>query len=477
MMTNNSTLNQKSRAKSYVDTTAGIIHIYIPPSDSKQLHDQIVQESKLYGVLNSSNTNQLFKYLLSHDRNPYVHEWGHVLQTIHHPYLYLRSIREVLTINTLLGQIRDAEETELPLKLAFHEDYINSLIMNTNLFRLDLSEVPAIKLVQKRILTPGSRDISEIDLLEEDVSIFEFKVLKGEYSDGETYAQWLRSGPHYTIVFKLLSRLFDAKTAYHALPALVCAAYRTTYPVTAFASLLEFMLRWPEKFNSLSHSKQYYAVLIDALMVTEALSINSFVKPVKYKDQIAVDDSFEYVGPHSMDYYLEEETSHPLHPIALELWNLYRNKTLSADWFFEPFEYIKNDGNTVRNDFLNLQPPMMGVVYDSPDISPADYAYLLSPLYKGKFVHDYKKLGHDVEYAQYINHILTRKQIIWAISSNMQSRSPHVCIHKDCPYYATDLCKKFYNIPDRYKDCRFPKELNALTNRKLNTENKMLVKL
>jgi hypothetical protein len=395
------------------------------------------------------------------------------LQTIHHPYLYLRSLRENIIINTVIKQIEEDQEPELPLKIEIHKDYAETLIMNANLIRLDLSKLPTITMVEKKILTPGPRDISEIDLLEGDVSIFEFKVLTGEYSDGLAYAEWLRHGQHYTKVFKLLSRVLSPKTAYHALPALVHAAYKTTYPVSAFALLLGYMLESPERFSSFTHAKHYYVEILETLMMFGDLNI---VEPVGYKNKMAVDDKFEFVGGLSMEYYLKEEKFHPLRPMATELWSSYKRGILSDDWLFDPYEYIKKYGHCVRNDIINLQPPMMAVIYDSADISPDSYFYLVSPLYSKKLVPGSKKVGRNLEYGEYIHHLLARKQIIWALISNMFTRSPHLCIHEDCPYYSTDLCKKFYSIPDKYKDCRFPEWLRTYTKRKLNPVTNMLVK-
>jgi hypothetical protein len=455
----------------------GIIHLYIPPSDSKQLHDQIVEAARKQRqtARPDAYARVLFQHLLSldRDRNPYLHEWGHILQTIAHPYLYLRAIRGPIVINTILRDLRDCDEPALPLKLPLDEEFAVSLAMDDTMFRLGFEQAPLVtlELLEDRG-SQGRNDLCENHLLEDDVSIFEFKVTRGEYSDGEEYARWLRRGGHYTNVFKLLSRLLGVREAYHALPALVRAAYTSTYPVTSFASLLGHVLSSRHLFSSLDHSSVYYVRLIDWLLAATDIIVGL---PVDYK-KTAYEDEFEYLGRFAMEYYIEEQPSHPLQPMAAELWSRYRDQALSEDWLFEPFKYIMKDGKTVRNDFVNLQPPLTLCMYNSPGISPGDFLSVESPLYTDRYVPGSRELGQALGYSAYMLELTTMKNIVWALFSNSFARSSHICVHADCPYYPTDLCKKHLRVPDRFEDCSFPKDLQGYIGRKLDPRTNMLMR-
>jgi hypothetical protein len=225
-------------------------------------------------------------------------------------------------------------------------------------------------------------------------------------------------------------------------------------------------------FSSFEHSSVYYAHLSDWLLIATDINIGL---EVEYK-KTAYEDEFEYLGPHSMELYIEEVKAHPLQPMAAELWSRYRSKALSEDWLFEPFAYIMNDGHTVRSDFVNLQPPCVITIYNSPDILPGDWLYIQSPLYVDRYVPGSREMGRAVGYLAHVVGLTTMKNIIWALFSNQFAESSHICFHADCPYYHTDLCKKYPRVPDRFEDCSFPKDLQGFIRRKLDPKTDTLVR-
>lgn len=167
-----------------------------------------------------------------------MHEWGHILQCVYYPYLYLRSARELALIDKIGIDLRRSDEPLRAHSVHLQDDVLEELHLDSADFRFseaaELGFVVGSPTGEKR----GAQDISEIDLLEEANSFFEFSTISDPNATAADYERWLRSGAKYTRTYKLLARKFGSQFAYNMLPPLVAASYHTTYPVSAFAALL-----------------------------------------------------------------------------------------------------------------------------------------------------------------------------------------------------------------------------------------------
>src|SRR5262249_505079 len=92
--------------------------------------------------------------------------------------------------------------------------------------------------------------LSEKDLIEEDATIFQYRVEVGGRGSGQSYRRWLAESSHYSSVFSFLSQYMSDDEAFELLPPFVRASFWTTRPLESFAALLgTALLTGPDFFR------------------------------------------------------------------------------------------------------------------------------------------------------------------------------------------------------------------------------------
>jgi hypothetical protein len=319
------------------------------------------------------------KLLLGHyalvDSTTFVHEWGHILQNVYYPYLYLRSVRESRLIDSLLADIQSDASQKLPASFNVTDEVNECFHLDRSNFRFTIADTGEVSLQPPTGTRRHRFDICEVDLIEEANSIFEFRVDSGEAGTGEKYHEWLKVGPKYTRVFRFLSRVFGREGAFNTLQPLVAASYHTTYPVTSFAMLVEYARK------NLDAEESSPAWLENDLIEAIRNTLSNEGEIVKLK-QLPTDDSHSYIDDRSMATYLAESEHHPLHRLASRVWE--QSSLLNRDWLYEPHHHIRDKGHRVREEVKDLEPPFSWLVYDSTEVNLGSSMMLLSPLYRDK---------------------------------------------------------------------------------------------
>src|SRR5208283_1638644 len=91
--------------KSYVVPSMGLLMASVPRAD--QTTHKIIVENALEKGDESKYEKALLTHYSTQRSTTYVHEWGHVIQNVMYPYLYIRSIRELGVIETLLLELQE----------------------------------------------------------------------------------------------------------------------------------------------------------------------------------------------------------------------------------------------------------------------------------------------------------------------------------------------------------------------------------
>lgn len=115
----------------------------------------------------------------------------------------------------------------------------------TTLYRLGGSREAGVSIDPCDPRDRRGNDLSESDLIEEDASIFQYKVEIGADGTGQGYARWLHEKHRYTMVFKFLSRLLGPENAYTALPPLVRADFARLRDDDVSVTLMSMRNRCP----------------------------------------------------------------------------------------------------------------------------------------------------------------------------------------------------------------------------------------
>lgn len=195
--------------KSYLIPSIGLLMLKVQRAEQKT-HDKIVKYAS------SSHTKykqMLLRHYATLPGTTYLHEWGHILQSVYYPYLYLRNVRELGLIDTLLREFQMDTEPQIKTEWSLSEDFRTSFILDAFLYRVTSKEDGGLTVGPATSSRQVRRDFCEVDLIEEANSIFEFKVTIEDYGDGEQYHDWLKQGAKYTTIFRLLSKIFGRRDA------------------------------------------------------------------------------------------------------------------------------------------------------------------------------------------------------------------------------------------------------------------------
>jgi hypothetical protein len=444
------------------------------PRAAPEDHRILVENGSVNGD-HSAYCKALVNHYVGLGSSTYIHEWGHILQAVYYPYLYLRCVRDLGLIDLLISDVQRDSTPSIPTKLRFSREVFESLTMDITRFRLSIENNHTVRLGPCQGPTIRT-DICEVDLLEEANSIFEYKVETSEYGTGEAYHNWLKAGSKgYTRVFHLLSRLLGREAAYHLLPPIVAASYRTTYPVSAFASLLESVLRDKRDFSVL-RGAQLEAELTDSLCVA---ALRDSIEPPKLR-QLPTDDQFAFISERVMRQYIQESDHHPLQRLAQRVWT---TDVPGRGWIYYPHEFVRGYGHSVRPEINDFEPPFMWLIYDSDEVPLSAAIFVLSKLYREQKVSPKVDPEGNTNYFTYINMLLFRRALAQGLFRDPNTPRPSYCHHEGCHYFNSGLCSDFLRIPDVASNCQFPyyllhsikrrysPELNSLERSETNARN------
>jgi hypothetical protein len=447
----------------------GLLMASVPKADSTT-HNIIVENASLQGD-RSLYSKTLLQHYSSLRSTTYIHEWGHILQNVTYPYLYLRSVRELGFIDTLLARFQKDERPAIPTSWMLSRDAYESMTMDVTLFRFMIAEDGTVSLGAPAAGPRGRNDISEVDLIEEANAIFEFKVETDDYGSGEGYHDWLKKGTKgYTRVYRLLSRLLGRQDAYDLLPALVYAAYHTTYPVTAFASLLHHILQYRSAVDT-TNPAAAAAYLVDRLSFTPGIN----PEEIPELRRLATDDPWAFVGNRAMRRYIEQSEHHPLNILARRVW--IDGPARDREWLYHPHRFIRRYGHSLRDEISDLQPPFIWLVYDSEEVPLSAALFLLSDLYRGRKVSVKVDPEGQTEFATYLDMILFRRILIQGLTRNAKDSRRIYCHHEDCDYFNSGLCDEYIRIPDLASNCNFPTYILHTMKRRYSKQSNLLERI
>lgn len=160
--------------------------------------------------------------------------------------------------------------------------------------------------------------------------------------------------------------------------------------------------------------------------------------------QLPTDDAFAYVGHKAMKQYLEQSQNHPLNCLASLVWT--DSSSPKRQWIYHPHVYIKNNGNTVRNDVLDLQPPFSWLVYDSNDVPIDASIMILSEPYRNAKAPIEVDPSGETDFPTYIDMLHTRRILVQGLF-RIFPISKQYCHHAECEYYESGLCNGYLRIP------------------------------
>ena len=342
---------------SYADTTVGTIAFNIQPPATLPRED-LKHFLDLAASGEDEQSREEFLHAvttwLGSDFWPlYVHERCHIIQACLYPALFLRGVRELIFIAMVFKALRDDDREQVPIKGSLPHDAYFPLLQSVYPYRV-IEEGTRLHLTDGGAKVITRYDITENHLLEEDASIFQFKVEVGGAGDGASYRAWLRRRGSYSSIFRLLVRWFgDDDKAYFSLPPLVRGAFITTWPVTTFISLVDWTIRNSGPAGRPNEEGSYFEDLLDVLrrVLPEGFSGNLF--------DSGSNDQHELFGLVDWKELAKTSSVHPLSSLAVSAIPPTAASLTFPDWFWEPYRVLAVAGHSSMYALPEYEPPAM----------------------------------------------------------------------------------------------------------------------
>ncbi|GAA4605243.1 hypothetical protein BJY16_005311 [Actinoplanes octamycinicus] len=375
-------------------------------------------------------------------RSLLAHEWAHVLQVASYPYLFLRAARHGRVMIGISVALEAAPgEYPIPLPFRLDEQWSTSSVLSQLPVRVEITEDGvAIEPVDPGLIARGV--VTELDLLEEDAQIFQYRAEIGARGNGRSYRRWSRERPRYERLFLLCARHLGTEPAYRALPVFVRLAFRTTRPLRAFFTCLAVVLKYgPDDLTGWDTLPTLESILQDQLVAEFGLLAADAVS----MDHPEVADVEGVLPPDALAVLRRRGRQLP----ASVLTGMEIEDGVVSEFLTEPWRFLPRGGNPTPAA-LRLMPPLLVVELVGADFPVGSTVLALSPELRGSS-------PIDVPGASYLDWTpeIYRTRSVWkAVAAG--ARGPHPrCPHTACRVHRTGLCHGWFPFPADFEDCRF----------------------
>jgi len=471
---------------SYVDTTTGFLFFNLDAEFSEEERAYISSQGTNWDVehnthvafLSDHSTGLLFgKYWFK-----YLHEWCHMLEMVWFPYQYMHTWKE-LTIVRWLRQLLGKSEAEIPIGRIGLDAELMEVITYPAMVHPVRRTPQGVDFqgCEPDVSHPSPYDFTVLDLLENFTSIFEYKCRVQGPGDGHDYAKWLSdpSNKAYSNVFWFVADLWDVDFAYRLLPAVIQISFYTDWVFNAFTSLLTWLLEIKPVYENNTTDQLFY-------LLSNHMARRSTRHPVTGRFNLVVRDVSDFdLSPYltaaftrrlvSLDMAasepnvvgtLESPTTHPTllttkfmtsfvsktnrHPLQTYVSKYY--ELLQQDNSIETALFHPYDRNMLEFLRCNFAPLVMAVRLHDTSLKGRDTLLHLAP----GFVDSPSAIDPNISYRWYLDEIMKRKDTAWSLVTRFNELLPHQCHHSVCPYFRTNLCRRWSAIPQTYWHCGFP---------------------
>jgi hypothetical protein len=437
---------------SYVDTVLRVIHINAHLKDSEENINKLSTVIDQLDRMRDYKTDLVRRNISRQLEDPeltslYIHEAHHYWQTFFYPFLYYmcwQEYRIMMDGRRYLRYNKDYEQLPFQPDLLSDEE-LNTIQYTTKPFRLVWQAKRLhLDIVVSEMAITDPDVFCLVDLLEDTTTLFQFKCQQPN-PGADSYSDWVNNPRNkgYKRLYKFIRAGLGKETAYRLLPVWVQLAFTTTEPISGFCNFVTLTLQYEltdlpvaelyEKLKDIYLS--YYPVQYFAPARYRVIEET----PATFFDEHLFRDTVD-AGSVDPDY------GH--YPLAL-----HGTKWLKLEHETPDFQYYLMDPAPDRLSFLleHLYPYL--TFFNFMDFEGRKNAVFIPPDYN-----EVEFIYHDrqIAYKDYLPEIFKKKEIVTSIFTNHNSFSPHNCHHLLCPYYDTQLCRRWNAIPRKPENCAFP---------------------
>jgi hypothetical protein len=453
---------------SFFDTTLGSVAFNVPAGSIPEVTERLAEardRRRDSSDQRSDYANMLMGWVTFRHYPLVAHEWGHALQALTHPALYLRCLREWSAVCAVVDEISKTPFA-IPLPLMFGETWLGDLTWPTFPVRISFSEegVPRTEDSTER---PRPNDISETDLLEDSASIFQYRAEIGAEGTAEGYRRWLQEGRKYLYakVFDFVAAMLSPADAYVAVPCLVMAAYSTNWPVHVFAQLLAVTAKEPAVIPSELGSDLYWAYL-ERLLQT-SLKGGEVPEPRRTLMEEADPRRIDRNGVLSL---ADRFPMHPLSAIVRLAWREEGEIRRLREAMLHPYRAFSRRRRQAETWLEPFRPPVTSFRILGSGFGISDTLMYVSPT-----LVDHGERPQELSWEQFLFELMRIKAFVFASATPFFDALPHNCPHQSCRFHDLGMCRAWNHIPGRPEDCSFPPWLRHTAKRRFDFDREMLV--
>ncbi len=489
---------------SYVDSTTGFLFFNIGSEFDEADRNYIEVQGPKWDLDHQAHvaflSSRARRLVFDKHRYKYLHEWCHMLQMVWFPYQYVQTWKE-LTVVRSLRQFLARCEIEFPIgRIALDPDVfemINSPAMVHVMRRT--SQGVDIDEREPDLEHPSPNDLTAIDLLEDFASIFEYKCRIQGPGEGDKYAKWLcdPANKAYSNVFWFLADLWDVDFAYRLLPAIVQASFSTDWTFTAFIQLLSWLLGVQSDYKNYSTDQLFAALtrrmsrwgaaktasghpilLVRGVSDFDLSPYISAAFPRRFTRWATGEAKPQNVGTFEsptrptllthefMRSFISKTNLHPLYSYAKKFHGLLQTNDSIQLALFHPYD--KQTLALLEHEF---SPMVIVIGLNDPSLKGRDTLIHIAP----GFVDYPSPVDPAITYKDYLTEIMKRKDTAWSLATRFNDILPHQCHHTGCPYFRTNLCRRWSAIPASYWHCSFPNWFSRVYELKIDPEGMVLM--
>lgn len=450
---------------SYFDTACGCVYFHLTVQAQSELDQQIRDAlAELDRARRVERLRGIAADILERDyAGTLAHEWHHSLQQIFYPFQYLQSWREFHIALDVLGALRHREYVG-PIfagRIELREPDRNTIVSSTMVWRFKVDDRRLV-LVPSDPQVVGRFDFTQVELIEEATSIFQYKMQIGAEGDARGYNRWLRLQPvTYSNLYRLMAQLLGDEAAYIALPALVQAAFSTTWPAHVFRDLFNLTVGSDTLVPDVIGIDLYYDLLKRRLAINLPEEMVNVSGPTD-------EDQLSYLSPKIYQSIVTATPLHPAYPLARKYEDLTQQSLDFDKALFHP--YRTDVLRRLRADFL---PSVTMLRLHHPLLHARETVAIVNPTIEAIAFPELP----EMTYKDYLMEAIKRKDIAYSLFSDINDRLEHNCHHEICPYHKTNVCRRWSAIPASWEKCPFPDWFQTATGHALDPSSNRLVPL
>ncbi|MGB6004806.1 MAG: hypothetical protein WBG36_09355 [Ornithinimicrobium sp.] len=456
-----------ARVFSFADPTVGSVTLAATVEDNEIL--QIMHD---WQGDRAATQDKLDRWLWEKDTELFAHEWAHILQVATYPLLYLRAARRARRISQWAFAVRDLPNGEtLPLFGQLDERSRDSDLIEVVRVRLIL-EPGGIRMEPMASLRPRRGVIQELDLVEEEATIFQYRATIGSRGSGHGYRHWLAESSRYSAIFSFLSTFCTDDQALALLPVLARISLHTLHPLQSFAGMLTDIVRDGADTYTKDYADQEWEIWAEDFFKSRLMErVDEAISPRELFLADALDDKQGYITDESFDELIEFTPHLPMG--ALARWNRGEDGLLD-NVLRAPWSHIDRDG-AFDPRLERFRPPLS--VYRLTGMQSGAERAMVLPSAAMRNIQAPRVFQLDEDSTLMLSTIVLE---LWKAAELLDAalgvRGPIIaCPHAQCRFHSKGLCEGWPQIPQEFEDCTFPEWLSARTGKTVSPDGRHLI--